>query len=81
DAFAANAVVYPNPVSGEEFFIQLPNQEQTAITVYNSLGQLVHNSQTTSARNAISTINWNSGIYFVKLKSATSQQTIKLIVK
>jgi hypothetical protein len=81
DAFAANAVVYPNPVSGEEFFIELPNQEQTAITVYNSLGQLVHNSQTTRARNAISTINWNSGIYFVKLNSATKQQTIKLIVK
>jgi hypothetical protein len=69
--------LYPNPNIGS-FTLSLP-EEECDITVFNSLGQVMHHSQ----GNGLTTLNLNelgNGVYFVTIKSAnftTPQKFIK----
>ncbi len=70
-------VLYPNPNNGS-FSLILP-EEDCQITVYNSLGQVMHQCQ----GNGVTTLNLNSlskGIYFVNIKS-DNLNTIQKFVK
>ena len=68
--------LYPNPNNGS-FSLVLPNEE-CDITVYNSLGQVMHHSQ----GNGLTTLNLSGldkGVYFVTLTSTTLSTTQKFI--
>ncbi len=68
--------LYPNPNNGS-FTLSLP-EEECDITVFNSLGQVMHHSQ----GNGLTTLNLNelgNGVYFVTIKSANFTTTQKFI--
>ena len=68
--------LYPNPNNGS-FSLNLPN-EDCDITVFNSLGQVMHHSQ----GNGLTTLNLNnlsSGMYFITVKSTSLSTTQKFI--
>ena len=72
--------VYPNPAN-QSFNIKLETElnEKTTITVYNSIGQLVH---TESMINNLKTINcalWSTGLYIVSVKSKSINSSFKII--
>lgn len=72
----SNATLYPNPNNGS-FSLSLP-EEDCDITVFNSLGQVMHHS----LGNGLTTLNLNllsKGIYFVTVKSASLTTTQKFI--
>ena len=73
---STSLTLYPNPNNGN-FYLNLPN-EDCDITVYNSLGQVMHHSQ----GNGLTTLELNGlskGIYFVNVKSTTISTTQKFI--
>lgn len=68
--------IYPNPNNGS-FSIELP-EEECDITVFNSLGQVMHQSK----GNGLTTLNLNGlakGLYFVIVKSDSGTTTQKFI--
>ena len=72
----ANISLYPNPNNGS-FSLSLP-EEECDITVFNSLGQVMHHS----LGNGLTTLNLNDldkGMYFVTVKSASLSTTQKFI--
>jgi len=76
--------VYPNPSKDGLFTINLPNlTKETQITLYNSLGQLVHSSYL--QQKGKNTIQLNkaiaSGIYHIKLSLGERIVTKKLIIQ
>ena len=76
--------VYPNPSKDGLFTINLPNlTKETQITLYNSLGQLVHSSYL--QQKGKNTIQLNkaiaSGIYHIKLSLGERMVTKKLIIQ
>ena len=76
ETYANVPVVYPNPNNGS-FSISLP-EEECNVTVFNSLGQVMHQCQ----GNGLTTLNLNSlsnGMYFVTVKSESQASTLKFI--
>jgi hypothetical protein len=86
DSKTSNAVVYPNPLLGNTFFVQLGEEisEETSIRFFDINGRLIaisyenQNEQLlkVNANNGLST-----GIYFVEVKTAKKVELIKLMVK
>lgn len=85
-AFSNSLRVYPNPVTDNQFFIQLPVQEGESLSVklVNLLGQEVY-SKTLNTADGIAKIQpemtLQSGIYLVNISNGTNTATKKLIVK
>ena len=76
ETYANTPVVYPNPNNGS-FSISLP-EEDCQVTVFNSLGQIMHQCQ----GNGLTSMNLNSlsnGMYFVTIKSDSFTTTVKFI--
>lgn len=74
-----NILLSPNPSNGS-FNLSNPDGKEIELVVYNSLGQLVYQKQSSKELNA--TININdqaAGIYFVKLRS-NGEEVIKKVV-
>ena len=68
--------IYPNPNHGQ-FSINLP-EEDCDIVVFNSVGQQVYSQQA----KGLTTLNLeglNEGVYFVKVKSANTVNTMKFV--
>lgn len=77
---SAGLSVYPNPAT-QSFNIKLETDlnEKITITVYNSIGQMVHAE---TMANALQTINcslWSTGIYIVSVKSKSINSSFKII--
>jgi hypothetical protein len=82
---AENIVVYPNPVTNNQFNIALPSNltGEVTVKVINTLGQTVYQKKT-DAKNTI-TITLNSilvhGMYFVELTNQEKSSTTKIIIE
>ena len=82
---AENIVVYPNPVTNNQFNIALPSNITGELTVkiINTIGQTVYQTKT-EAQNTI-TITPNStlsqGLYFVELTNQGKSSTKKIIIQ
>jgi hypothetical protein len=82
---AENIVVYPNPVTNNQFNIALPStiKGEVAIKIINTIGQTVYETKT-EAQNTI-TITPNSiltqGLYFVELTNQGKSSTKKIIIQ
>ena len=72
----SNVTIYPNPNKGQ-FTLSLP-EEDCDITICNSLGQVVHQSQA----HGMTTLNLESlsqGMYFVTVKSEKAVGSLKFV--
>ena len=82
---AENIVVYPNPVTNNQFNIALPSDliGEVAIKIINTIGQTVYETKT-EAQNTI-TITPNSilskGLYFVELTNQGKSSTKKITIQ
>ena len=76
ETYAHTPVVYPNPNNGS-FSISLP-EEDCQVTVFNSLGQIMHQCQ----GNGLTSLSLNglsNGMYFITVNSDTFTTTVKFI--
>jgi len=85
-AFAKSVKVYPNPVVGNQFFVQLPTDSEGSVTVRltNLLGQEVYTSSLEATGNTVKiepAMTLQSGIYIVSISNGKATTTKKLIVK
>jgi len=77
--------IYPNPVSGSELTISLPETEILKISIYNISGQLteeINNHSSTFANQLIriNTENYIAGIYYCRISAKDEEHSIKFIV-
>lgn len=85
-AFSDGLKVYPNPVTGNQFFIQLPTQQLGAINVklVNLLGQEVYSKALHGSEGAVRIqpeTQLQSGVYLLKITDGKQTATKKIIVK
>jgi len=78
--------VYPNPVTANQFFIELPTQQGESLNVklVNLLGQEVYSKSLDISENVVRIqpeIQLQSGVYLVKISNGSQEATKKLIVK
>ncbi len=76
-------LIYPNPVSGQDFHVQARNMESPlSLQIFNLNGQVVHaieNSMDTSFDISTSSLQ-GPGVYLVKLYGASGQTCRKLVI-
>ena len=75
-------MIYPNPSKGV-FSIYIPNsneQEQCKLFLFSLSGMLVEERIITSLENSINFKNLNSGVYILKLQSATLTHSKQIII-
>ncbi len=77
-----NFIVYPNPVvAGETLFIEINSSEALQISIINVFGQVIESfDQIPKSNNIIkwSTMNCNSGIYFILIEQNGTKQIKKI---
>jgi len=71
--------MYPNPVSNGKLFIVSSTDLEKQVTIYNTLGQQVLETKTTTE--AINVSSLSKGTYFVKIIEAEKTATKKLIIQ
>ena len=70
--------VYPTCFQ-QEFTIEKPHLKAVNFYVANFIGQILESGQIRDPRMVINTMNWNTGMYFLRLEN--SGQIFKLIKK
>jgi len=70
--------MYPNPATNE---FTLTNVNNAQIEIYDLNGKLVYNNQVSNYQINVSTLDWQNGIYLVKIISNNLVQTKKLVIK
>ena len=70
-------VVYPT-VTSDNIYIKADSENKYDYTIYNNLGQLLNQGNTTSK---IDLSSYSKGFYFVNLQLKSAQKTVKIIVK
>lgn len=76
----AGLKVYPNPVSGNNFYISSDASAVKSVLVYDVLGKQVINTQVENEA-AINVSNLNAGVYIVKITEEGKTATRKLVIK
>ncbi|MEP5131106.1 T9SS type A sorting domain-containing protein, partial [Nonlabens ulvanivorans] len=81
----ADLRLFPNPVSSGQFTIQsdLLNGKEVQVSLYNTLGQLIHDQEATFNNSLIikPQSNLSSGMYLVKVSTLDESATLQIIVK
>jgi len=77
----STVLVYPNPASNE-FIVNLgvSADSDIEITVTNSLGQSIQKLTTSTTLTTVDISGYNTGLYFVSIKSDTQATTKKLLI-
>jgi len=82
---AENIVVYPNPVTNNQFNIALPSDliGEVAIKIINTIGQTVYQTKTEAQKTIIITPNsiLTQGIYLMKLTNQGKSSTKKITIQ
>ncbi|MBL0048161.1 MAG: T9SS type A sorting domain-containing protein [Bacteroidetes bacterium] len=71
-----NWMVFPNPAVDEiqfQFLGEILQQDKLCLTIYNSIGQLVHTKEIQKLSSKVSTQKLNSGYYFFKIESISGK--------
>ncbi|WP_320053442.1 M6 family metalloprotease domain-containing protein [uncultured Acetobacteroides sp.] len=71
--------IAPNPTTAQQLYIYSKNEKAT-IYVYSNSGLLVHTQEIGIGSNQIQSSRLTKGLYIVKIKSDTHQETKKIIV-
>jgi hypothetical protein len=73
--------IFPNPNSGIfSLMVQNLKLEQIQVTVYNLLGQAVHQQKITEEKSEINLSIHESGVYQVQINSSSENKTYKVII-
>lgn len=80
DNAIAGLKVYPNPVSGNNFYISSDASAVKSVLVYDVLGKQVINTRVEN-ETAINVSNLNAGVYIVKITEEGKTATRKLVIK
>jgi len=79
DKFAANNFsVYPNPTQNSWIFTSV-NSDISAISIVDVLGKTVMSKNTSSKEVTVDATSLSKGMYFAKVTSGTSVQTVKVV--
>jgi len=75
-----NTTLFPNPFTNR-LTINLTSQQQgfKTITVFNITGQVINRVYVDRNKTVINTESWNSGLYFIKIKSGNYAYSFKAI--
>jgi hypothetical protein len=71
--------VFPNPAN-ESLTVSLGKLQGGKIRIYNSLGQLVHDSDQASSMAIIDISGYNPGFYFISIASGDKQSNYKVLI-
>ena len=63
--------IYPNPAQNY-ITLDLVDDSEKTITIYNAMGDLVKKVETNSSREILDVIDWENGIYYVKISNNDS---------
>jgi len=75
-----SVTLYPNPNDGV-FSIQNTSAHPMAVTIYNSIGQLVIRESLSQETSVINISSYGKGIYYAIINGAGSHRTVKIIVQ
>lgn len=75
---AADINVYPNP-GRDQFFIEMPYDQNSTIEIFNVEGQLVYSCKLQSTKTEIKIDALTSGLYFIQVKNSKGVSVKKLI--
>lgn len=76
DAAVLSLILYPNPTNGD-FVIESPLKG--TISIFNTLGQIILNSNLTDGKNSININGFANGVYFVKVSYGETSKVIRLV--
>ena len=83
DAAQKTVLVYPNPSTGKFIFDlkSISTNENTSICIYDTRGQKIYESDKSAVKNSgtIDISDYSDGIYIMKVVSANSTETLKII--
>lgn len=74
-----NLVIVPNPTANEFSIIFNDSFESVTLEVYDITGKLISEEQFNTVTKVSSAIKGQSGLYFIRLKTADNQKWFKLI--
>ncbi|MCL2289832.1 MAG: T9SS type A sorting domain-containing protein [Bacteroidetes bacterium] len=72
-------LIYPNPAN-DKVNIE-SNVSINSIQIFNNMGQMVHTSHVNAAKTTVNTLNFATGLYFIKVNTDIGTQSIKFMVK
>jgi len=72
--------VYPNPASTELFIELDPKDIGATIHVMDVSGKEITSIITTSNTTRLTTVDWNSGIYFIQIRTGNKAEQVKCVV-
>lgn len=70
--------LYPNPVSNE-MYINVTDAILVSVEVLNTTGQSVYSESLNTSKTMIQTSSWESGVYFVNVKTINGNATLKVV--
>lgn len=74
-------IIYTNPFR-DQLYIQWPLEfDRTNLNVFNQVGQLLYQRESSTHTETIETSSWPAGIYFLHYQSTSNFGTIKLVKK
>ena len=80
DLEAKNITVRPNPATNN-FTVELDNDSQAQVQLFNLVGQVVYNAQTNNQTVNVNISNLNSGVYMLKVTQNGRIYTSKVLVQ
>ncbi len=78
DAVASMLNIYPNPAS-DVIFIERTTSDNAMVEIFNNSGIVVAKFEMNEARKEVSVSELNSGIYFIRMVGATTNNVIRFI--
>lgn len=75
----SNYIIYPNPVNNTLFINNLKSSSQVLLSIYNTTGQKILESKTTSNNHTIDVQTLTQGIYMLKIQDGKEQMIFKVI--
>ena len=80
DVTAKNITVRPNPATNN-FTVELDDDSQAQVQLFNLVGQVVYNAQTNNQIVNVNISNLNSGVYMLKVTQNGRVYTSKVLVQ
>lgn len=76
DAINQNVKLFPNPIK-DNLIIERTNQDYTSVTIYNAMGQMVHQTYISGFQESINLSHLPKGLYFVQIGDNRSFKIVK----
>lgn len=73
--------LYPNPVSGGSFTMEIPNAKNFTMSIYSLNGKLLRHKSYKTGQVQVSTAGLSSGMYLIRISSRAQSVAKRLIVK